>query len=57
MNCPACKSKLIWQNDYDLEDIGSDDKGVVSYYNCSNNECDSTFEWIQKEKKGDEEIE
>lgn len=36
MNCPRCKEKMRWDNDFDCEDIHDCDcgNGVVSYYKC-----------------------
>jgi C4-type Zn-finger protein len=55
MKCPACGSELGWQNDYDLEDIGHEDKGIASHYTCRNEECESDFTHIQKERVTDSE--
>lgn len=42
---------MIWNNDWDLEDFGyEDEKGIVSIYTCSNKDCESRFEYVQKEK-------
>lgn len=33
--CAMCNRKLVWQSDYDFEDLGIDDKeGIVSMYQC-----------------------
>ena len=45
MRCFKCDSKVIWQNDFDTEDIGIEEEGIVSYYVCS--ECNSHYEVIQ----------
>ena len=45
MRCFKCDSKVIWQNDFDTEDLGIEEKGIVSYYVCS--ECNSHYEVIQ----------
>lgn len=52
MKCPACNSEMIWQSDADFEDLGREDEGngVVSFYHCSNESCDSEFTHVQKEE-------
>lgn len=33
--CAKCERKLVWQCDYDYEDVGIDDKaGIVCMYQC-----------------------
>ena len=36
MNCCYCGYKLIWDNDFSLEDFGEEGEGIVSVYHCSN---------------------
>ena len=46
-NCWFCGAKMCWQNDFAFEDFGiNDDKGegVVSTYNCTNEECGTYVE-------------
>ena len=48
--CPACLSRMIWNSDYDLSDTSNkEEKGVVSVYSCSNDDCGSEFIYVQKE--------
>ena len=42
--CFHCSSNLIWQNDYDGEDCGTDEFLIVSMYQCSNEDCASWYE-------------
>lgn len=42
MKCHVCNSKLIWQNDYDVEAI--DMEGITSVWICS--ECDAMVEYF-----------
>ena len=53
MNCPACGSKMIWNSDFDYEEVygEGEGKGVVSYHSCSNDDCQSEFTHIQKVKE------
>jgi hypothetical protein len=38
--CFTCDSQLIWQNDYDTEDV--DEYSIVSMYDCK--KCDTWYE-------------
>lgn len=35
MLCPRCGKELIWNSDFDSEDIGCPDNGIVTYYSCT----------------------
>ncbi|WP_167514925.1 hypothetical protein [Bacillus wiedmannii] len=52
VRCPApkCENKMVWQSDFDFEDMGREGKGIVSIYICS--ECESELNLVQKEKEG-----
>ena len=42
-DCPFCgKPTIIWDNDYDLQDVGYEDNGILSEYHCMN--CNAWFE-------------
>jgi len=47
--CFTCGSELIWQNDYDTEDV--EEYNIVSMYDCK--KCDTWYEVYhdKKEKK------
>jgi hypothetical protein len=47
MRC-ICNNKMIWQNDFDFEDLNREGTGIVSRYICT--ECDSEFDHVQEEK-------
>lgn len=58
--CIFCGHELVWQNDFDLEDVSSvaekDDGGIASYYDCphcgrSYEICDPTKEERENEYK------
>ena len=36
MNCWHCNTELIWGGDFDFEDYGRDDEGIVSNLSCPN---------------------
>ena len=44
--CFSCGEELIWQNDYDTEDIGQEDSEylIVSMYQCPNEEWKAWYE-------------
>ena len=44
--CFSCKTELIWQNDYDTEDIGEFDSEflILSMYQCPNLHCNAWYE-------------
>ena len=51
MKCWYCKTELVWSGDADFEDIGLEDKGIISYLQCYN--CPTSIEVyynIDKEK-------
>ena len=37
--CSLCKEELLWNNDFDYEDYGIDEDGIVSFYDCKNKKC------------------
>lgn len=44
MKCLYCNSKLIWNCDYDAEDLGYHFEGISSVHTCS--ECEAMFELV-----------
>lgn len=56
MNCKCwyCGSDLVWDNDFDLEDIEPceiGESGIVSYLHCSNCNAEARFISRIKNKK------
>ena len=48
LNCWFCGARMCWGNDFNFEDFGIEDEnneGVVSTYNCTNEECGTYVEW------------
>lgn len=45
MKCWHCNSEVIWNCDYDLEDIYGEE-GIISSLQCSNDECGASYECI-----------
>jgi hypothetical protein len=44
--CFTCQTKLVWQNDFDTEDVGQEDSEflIVSMYQCPENDCGAWYE-------------
>tara|TARA_R110002051_G_scaffold221804_4_gene285409 strand:+ start:2952 stop:3104 length:153 start_codon:yes stop_codon:yes gene_type:complete len=34
MNCWHCKAELIWNSDFDFEDYGLEEEGIVTHLSC-----------------------
>lgn len=49
MNCWYCGSRLIWQSDFNYDEIYRDGEGIVTYLKCSNLECGADIEFSRKE--------
>ena len=49
--CFHCEEDVIWQNDYDTEDIGQEDSEylIVSMYQCP--ECEAWYEVYHGKKE------
>ncbi len=54
MKCWFCNSKLYWSADFSFEDYGIENEGIVAVLNCSNKECNATFEGYLDLSKEDE---
>lgn len=51
MKCFYCNAEVIWQSDYDAEDINEESEyTIVSMYDCK--ECNSWYE-VYSHKKGE----
>ena len=44
MNCWHCNTELIWGGDFDFEDYGREDEGIVSNLSCPNEDCNAFVE-------------
>lgn len=42
--CYYCQEDLIWNNDFNSEEVGYIPDGIVSYYTCSNKDCSAQYE-------------
>ena len=49
VKCYACKSEMIWQNDFNFEDFGYEGDGVVSCFSCP--ACDTYAEFVIPDKR------
>ena len=52
MNCWYCKSKLIWNSDYDLEDVFEGGEGIMTVLTCSNDDCGAFYECTVNHQEG-----
>ena len=51
--CPNCGSRMIWNSDFDMEDVGYSEKGIGSVYTCS--KCKASIEiCIPEETEGEQ---
>ena len=50
MVCSNCGRIMIWGSDFDSEDYGYDELGMVSNYSC---ECGATVEMFTPSKRHD----
>ena len=41
--CPYCGNNMVWQSDFNYDDVFGEGEGVVSYYHCSNCDCEAEF--------------
>jgi len=46
-NCWYCGGKLIWQSDFNYDEVYGEGDGIVSYLCCSG--CNATVEYSKRE--------
>ena len=46
IKCLYCNSELVWNCDYDAEDLGYSFEGIASIHTCPN--CENMFELVDK---------
>ena len=44
--CFICGAKVVWENDFDAEDCGYTEEGIVHYYHCP--KCNTEYEVFEK---------
>ena len=50
MKCFYCDEDVLWQNDFDAEDVNPDSSyTIISYYDCKN--CGAWYEVYQNPKE------
>jgi hypothetical protein len=56
--CFTCGAELIWQNDFDTEDVGQEDSEflIVSMYQCRSKDCGAWYEVYHGKKEEDKSI-
>lgn len=42
--CFVCGHEVMWQSDFNYDEVHSEGEGVVSYYTCSNPDCNAEYE-------------
>ena len=45
IKCLYCNNTLVWNCDYDAEDLGYCFEGIASVHSCSN--CEAMFELVE----------
>lgn len=55
MNC-ICGAKMIWNSDFDFEDYGYDENGVVSHYYCSDEKCGCSMDLYIPDRTNNDDI-
>lgn len=51
MNCWYCGSQLIWQNDFNYDEVFGEGEGVVTYLKCLNDDCGSEIQISKSSKR------
>lgn len=53
--CWYCGGFLVWDNDFDLDDVYPGEQGTITYLHCS--ECDAEVTYVSRDDydEGDEE--
>ena len=41
--CPYCGCNMIWQSDFNYDEVFGEGAGIVSYYHCGSCSCDAEF--------------
>ena len=41
--CPYCGHTMVWQSDFNYDEVFGEGEGIVSYYYCFNCGCDAEF--------------
>ena len=39
VHCAFCLSKMVWQSDFNYDEIYDDGEGIVTFYKCSDEKC------------------
>lgn len=51
--CYCCKSKIIWQSDFEISEFGGEDEGIVSVWSCPN--CGADVYIVMKTEEDEDE--
>lgn len=50
--CFVCNTEVIWQNDFDAEDVGYTEPGIIQYFTCP--KCGAEYEVFEPFEKEEE---
>ena len=53
MRCWYCGSPLVWQSDFNYDEVYGEGEGIVSFLKCSNAECNADVEISKRFDDGD----
>lgn len=48
--CPYCGGEMIWQSDFNYDEVYGEGEGIVSFATCSNCGADAEFSKKEEEK-------
>lgn len=51
MNCWYCGCELVWQSDFNYDEVYGEGEGIVTYLKCSNKKCNTEVEFSKREDK------
>ena len=52
IKCLYCDTKLVWNCDYDAEDLGYSFEGIASVHTCPN--CENAYELVDNFRDGNQ---
>ena len=47
--CWYCGGQLVWDSDFNYDEVYGEGKGIVTYLHCSNEKCGATVEYSLRE--------
>ena len=49
MKCWYCGNELIWQSDFNYDEVFEEGDGIVTYLKCSNDDCGAEVQISKKD--------